>query len=186
LTVARCEAHSRAFTLYPVGWTPYGRAPLDGSEAVFGVSREVAGACSLSAVPGVRRTQVRAIRLAALWLGLAGAGHESVASALDLDRGPHAERRVAYGRAPTWHRRARLVSETYAAVRPDRRIERLLRAGFRSGVLGRPWGVDSATGALMVLVSSAEAAALRPRSGASTTLPAFGAGEGAVEDSAIG
>lgn len=28
LGVAACRAHGRAFTLYPPGWTPYGRAPL--------------------------------------------------------------------------------------------------------------------------------------------------------------
>jgi hypothetical protein len=183
LTVARCRVHELAFTLYPLGWTPYGRVPLiavSPDAALLSSALEVAASPSLSATPGHRRTRVRAIRIAALWLGLSGDRHGAVAAALDFDLAAHEARRSAYARAPTWHRRAQIVTEAHGAMSPDRRLERLLMAGFRAGCIGRPWGVDSVTGALVPLVSSSESAASRgppAPSAASTTWPTFAPGE---------
>lgn len=186
LTVVRCRVHEVAFTLYPLGWTPYGRAPVaaaQDSETVFGSVLETAAARSLSSLSGYRRTRIRAIRRAALWLGVTGVHHEGVAEALGFDLAPHVARRSAYARGPTWHRRAKRVAEAHRAIASDRRLVRLVVAGFRSGWLGRPWSVEPTSGALVPLVSRSESGAIppcAPRPDPSTTLPAFGADEGAI------
>ena len=155
LTVLRCRTHGVAFTVYPVGWTPYDRAPLVAAasqETVFTPALQVAEASSLSAASGHRRSLVRVIVRAAAWLGLTGTGHEQVAAALDMDLAPHLARRGEYARATTWHRRAGLVAEAHRVVPAERQVERLLVAGWRGGCCGRPWRVDPQTGALAARV----------------------------------
>lgn len=152
LTVVRCWVHGVAFTLYPLGWTPYGRAPVVGDGSLFELVLEVASARSLSAAAGYRRTHVRAIAWAACWLGLCASQHEAVAAALDFDLAPHTRRRAAFARGWSWYGRAKLVSEAHRAIASDRRLERVLVAGFRSGCLGRPWVITCVSGTLMALV----------------------------------
>jgi len=99
LVVAVCHAHRQYFTLYPPGWTPWGRVPVqavaeDGSVAwgatQFGAARDAARGVlwpvgSVGA-PGCGRTQLRRIRQCAKWLGIdAGrAVTEQAAGTLEL------------------------------------------------------------------------------------------------------
>lgn len=165
LMVAVCGQHRRAFTLYPVGWTPYGRASIDGADGVLSVVVAVAAASALSAAPDTRRAQVRAIRLAAVWLGLFGSSSEEIGDVLGHDLSVQAGLHDAFAQAGTWHRRAAVVAQAVEAIREPDHIQRLLRAGVRAGVLGRVWGVDPTCRALMALVPPWDAAVLGARSG---------------------
>ncbi|MCP4655604.1 MAG: hypothetical protein GY856_09320 [bacterium] len=90
LIVARCGPHARAFTLYPLGYTPYSRAPLvhrapDGmaadeapGETLFSAASDVAAGTRwpesdphLWRTGGVRTTQRRRVLLTMLLLGVA-------------------------------------------------------------------------------------------------------------------
>jgi len=160
LTVSRCWTHGRFFTLYPPGWTPYGREPVevrraasDGATTVLSAALSVASAPSLRALSGYRRTLGRKIVRAALWLGVVGESGESVAAVLGMDLHAHVARRRAYARASTWRDRAQLGAEALAAIeRTAVRWQRLLVAGYHAGLCGRPWLTDPRSGVLVPLV----------------------------------
>lgn len=191
LTVVRCRVHALAFTLYPMGWTPYGRAPVESldasAETMLSPVKEVAMATSLAAVAGHRRTRIRAIELLSLWLGVVGPSHEAVAVALQVDLAAHRARRAAY-RGSTWHQRAGLVVEAHTSLEACGRLHRMLVAGYRSGCLGPPWRVDAETGALAPFCPPESSLQPRPppESEPSTTLSTFGAAEEAVEGQGTG
>lgn len=160
----RCRAHELAFTVYPPGHVPYGRAPLvvlgpDGSELVPPRDGVESGALARAAADarngelwprdsggeGVRTTQRRHVRSAALLLGLASSAVIApalAAAVLHLPEGQLVEiaRRVAGSRSLS-----RLGSEVSAVLgllarRGGRWLaDRLAVLGHLAGWWGSPW-----------------------------------------------
>jgi hypothetical protein len=92
-------------------------------------------------------TQQRHLRRSAELLGLAGslrlAGE--VAELLDLDGLEHTAARTRYLAAGGPRQRGEAVVSVLLALDPGR-YERLLAAGHRAGLWGRPWRIDPVTG----------------------------------------
>lgn len=92
-------------------------------------------------------TQQRHLRRSAELLGLAGSQRLAgeVVELLDLEGLEHAAARAGYLAAGGPRQRGEAVVSVLLALAPGR-YERLLAAGHRAGLWGRPWRIDPATG----------------------------------------
>lgn len=92
-------------------------------------------------------TQQRHLALSGALLGLAGGERLAgeVAELLDLDGLEHGRARVLYRNASGLRQRGEAVVSVLVALDPGR-YERLLAAGHRALLWGRPWWIDPATG----------------------------------------
>lgn len=92
-------------------------------------------------------TQQRHLGRSGELLGLAGPDGQAgeVAELLDLDALEHAGARAGYRSARGLRQRGAAVVSVLLALDP-RRYERLLAAGHRAGLWGRPWWIDPLTG----------------------------------------
>ena len=135
LYVVRCQTHSRAFTLYPPGWYPWGRAPADDGFAaakdaaagdLWPESRDAAGQPSAT-------TQRRQIVRCAMWLGLSGdvRDGEAVCDVLRVPLAAHADARRHWAVAGRRDARGRVIADVLAAVPETGRGERLLKVVTR-------------------------------------------------------
>ena len=155
LAVAVCHAHGRYFTLYPPGWTPWGRIAVqamaeDGSPAwpstVFVAAVDAAAGrmwpeTSVGAL-GCGRTQSRWLARCGRWLGLAGTVEtgERAACELTLPLASALAARAAFVGSARRRSRGQAVEQvlnvrTWGAAD----LRSLLVVGGRSGVCGRAW-----------------------------------------------
>lgn len=183
LVIVQCVAHRRCFTLYPIGWVPYGRtaqvpapaAPCDATEASQGPAW---GETAFGVVPrwlevavdrdlaSDRRTRTRLVALSARWLGLSGtvADAEYASSLLSGRLAVWIAARAAYQAAPRWRSRAEAVDGALSAIADsDDLWQRMLRVGHWMGACGPAWLVDVSTGAIVPLVPTGERTS--PRAG---------------------
>ena len=153
LLVIRCVVHNRSFTIYPPGFTPYGRrrlvprhqrwaatifeAVLDASEGERWSDTGQQG--------GWWSTQWRHLERLGELLGLGGGDRvgERVAQVLGVALHVHIEARTAFG-IGGFHRRGRAVRKVLKAVRDAGGdvLRRLLRAGYAAGQWGRGFWAD--------------------------------------------
>lgn len=153
LVVAVCHAHGRHFTLYPPGWTPWGRVPVLPSEeseteawesTLFVAPMDAASGVlwpelSVGAV-GCARTQGRWIRRCGQWLGLGSVDDvEHAAGTLGVPLSVLHDAHRGFAGA-----NRRLGGRVIADVLRERSWSlcdwrRLLVVGARSGVCGRAW-----------------------------------------------
>lgn len=149
LVVIVCVVHGCYFTVYPLGYVPYGRKCLisrekEDEETVFTAAIEAAdGSERWSEIGNDGRwwsTQWRQIRRAGELLGLGGDGQqgERAAMHLGIPLHVHLEARRQYGHQ-SFRQRGRAVVNTVQAVIAAGigRLWRLLRAGYAAGCLGR-------------------------------------------------
>jgi len=147
LLVVRCTAHGIYFTLYPPGWTPWGRKPIAGRpadetmlDAALDAACDAASGVLWPRHQGqeqdggkVARAQSRRIAHAARWLGLWGGDvlEDAVFEALGLDSlDAHRKARQEWANAPGRRRRGQLVVDILRELQSaDRVLERLLEAG---------------------------------------------------------
>jgi hypothetical protein len=148
--VIYCTVHDCYFTIYPVGYVPYGRKRLisedkDEEETVFTAAFEAADGCARWSEIGSegRRwwsTQWRQIGRAGELLGLSGeASHgEKVAVHLAIALHIHTEARGRFGHSSFRQRGLAVVDVVRAVIAAGvGRLWRLLRAGYAAGLLGR-------------------------------------------------
>lgn len=155
LVVAVCHAHGRCFTLYPPGWTPWGRVAVhavaeDGAAAwdstLFAAALDAAAGRlwpeeSLGAI-GCGKTQARWVARCGGWLGLGGgrASAERAACALELPLATALAAAAAFGGAADRRARGRAVDTVLRARSWGAAdLGHLLAVGTRSGVCGRAW-----------------------------------------------
>lgn len=143
LLVARCTTHGVYFTLYPPGWTPWGRKPVvaaSADETLFSAARDAASGLLWPRHQGreqsdgeVARTQSRDIENAARWLGLRETRdlEDAIFEALGLESlDAHQSARRMWAQATGRQPRARLVVDILDELDgADRLLERLLEAG---------------------------------------------------------
>jgi len=168
LVVAVCREHGVHFTLYPLGWVPYGR------EAVMDVSSSRANsspwsksmfvACLAAAelqiwpreslgVPVCGLTQTRWIRRCGQWLGLSGSVSMAETASVELSTSlaEHLEGRQCFCGSRLRCEQGRAVVEVLASVAVDESLlSRLLAVGSMTGACGRAWSCDR-TGVLQPL-----------------------------------
>lgn len=171
LTVACCDTHEVAFTLYPPGFVPYGRAPIapvthDGAQILGDppriVWRDTLLAAALDASRGrpwrrvVRggsetwSTQVRRITWSIALLGLGPLSDDDRhrhALALGVDTLDLLDGARAIAATPGYRSRGGAVKLLLDRVAGARLLERLLIAGHLAGLWGPPlvWDVGSRT-----------------------------------------
>jgi hypothetical protein len=165
LQVLRCHTHGEYFTIYPQGFTPYGRqriAPAStGPEAAVGrrdrwaSTMFEAAAQAAEGEVGVRdagfdegpskprhSTQRRRVHVAARLLGLATGDErraDSVAQALDLPGLDHRQARGRFAVAATLRERGLVILSVLERMPLSGGLERrLLCAGFLVGLWGQP------------------------------------------------
>jgi len=168
LTVLRCEAHGRAFTLYPPGHRPYGRVAVvalaPSGEAVRGADR-FAGTLFEAARDAARGTAwprersggserwwgtqdrrlEHAARLTGVAPGLTVEVRQELASLLDVDLLLLTGRSTSTGYRDLGH----AVCQVLDALRPGPCVvDRLGAAGAHVGLWGEPLRFDPSTGAL--------------------------------------
>lgn len=158
VVVAQCTEHGCCFTLYPLGWAPYGRDPVvdvehqgDWKRTLFRIILVTVAAASSRELDGHRRTRHRWIARAARWLGLAGeaAAGQEIAGRLRVGLAVHGQKRRAYVGARLWSERARCVDAILRACSTGADLLwGLLACGHVAGVVGRPWRVCASSGAL--------------------------------------
>jgi hypothetical protein len=154
LVVIVCVVHGRYFTLYPVGYVPYGRKRLiseekDDKETFFSAAFDAAdGSERWSEIGNDGRwwsTQWRQILRAGELLGLGGDGRASERAAMHLGISlhVHVEACRQYGQK-SFRQRGRAVIKTVQAVIAAGvgLLWRLLRAGYAAGCLGRSFYAD--------------------------------------------
>ena len=164
LTVATCTEHGVSFTLYPIGWVPYGRAAVvdrsgDWSRTLFAVVVSIAATTPVRSMPGYRRTHQRRVVRAGRWVGVAGPDRagETAAGVLGVGLAIHHASRAAYASASGWHGRARAIATSLEAVRgSDDLWRRALAAGYHGRLCGRALQVCPTSGALLPLVRRRE------------------------------
>lgn len=164
LVIVMCLDHRKYFTLYPPGFTPYGRAPVapvapqgracgpddEGIEPWVGTLFEAAVLATPEKVERCIRascrphwpTLHRQVQRSAVWLGLDGSLRtgEKVAGHLDVGLSVHSKARQGYATAEGMRGRAACVVAVLEAVPDDALLlHRMLRAGHAAGVLGRVW-----------------------------------------------
>lgn len=159
VAVMRCSSHGLAFTAYPAGHVPYGRAPLvvvapDGSDVAGGVSSG-AMAAAMDARKGrlwpregaadwVQGTQRRRVQEAATLLGLAASEPDAAVAAavLHLPTGRLVEvaGRLAESRdLVTWGREVIGVVESLVRRGGRWLMDRFAVLGHLAGWWGKPW-----------------------------------------------
>jgi len=167
LAVVRCREHSgSAFTLYPPGYTPYGRRPvapvslsgqvLRDGESSEPVWRRSVFSASLDASDefrwprtgvDVRRTQGRQLDAAQRLLGLGLLDDDALSRQATLLGVPTLGLRTARARTRTesWTARGAAVVSILDELEVDGRLlDRLLLAGAGAGLWGRPLRWDRA------------------------------------------
>lgn len=156
LVVVRCVTHGRCWTLYPLGFAPFLRAPLTSTAGWMHTlfAAVLLAASGQPAWPRQQRpaadpapwwrTQTRHIARAALILGLLEADD---APALMLGVPLHTvHKAIAAFKAATGFRdRARAIASILDGADTLDRERRLRRAAQRVGALGRAWEVDGCT-----------------------------------------
>lgn len=172
LPVLRCRTHGEYFTIYPQGFTPYGRqrvAPAStGPEAAVGGRDPWAGTMFEAAAQtaegevGVRdagfdegpskprhSTQRRRVHVAAWLLGLATGDErraDRVAQALNLPGLDHRQARAQFAVASTLRKRGLVILSVLGRMPLNGALDRrLLCAGFLVGLWGRPALWDART-----------------------------------------
>lgn len=160
LTVAQCRHHGGGFTVYPLGWVPFGRQPIsvvspEGYAAVGGdeevtlwsAARDVARGrwwprSGAGPSEGVLRTQLRRLAWAGRLLGLSASTgareRERVGEVLAVGQ---LSLREAAGRyaGRSWRSRGQAVCDVLSMRSArGRTLDGLLRAGHRAGLWGRP------------------------------------------------
>lgn len=171
LLVVECETHGIAFTVYPLGHVPYGRAAVvpveqqgqllhaeDGADAweqtIMGAAQDAAQGQAWPRVGGdssspVRswRTQGRRIRQAAEILGLIGAQPSPLVGPFGVSALGHRECVAAFGEASGYQSRGAavcmLIGELQSASWSQ--LDLILSAGFAAGQWGKPWRWDGAS-----------------------------------------
>jgi len=165
LLVVRCIVHNRSFTIYPPGFTPYGRRRLvprhQRWEATIFEAALDAGEgegerwSDTGQQGGWWSTQWRHLRRIGELFGLGGDGRlgERVAQLLRVDLHVHLEAREAFG-AGGFRRRGRAVRQVLVAVRDAGGdvLRRLLRAGYAASLWGRGFWADPRWGLRPVMV----------------------------------
>ncbi len=157
LIVAVCHAHGRHFTLYPPGWTPWGRIPVQTSD---GAMEETVFVAALDAAEGqlwpvesvgargCARTQLRWLRRCGGWLGLMGSERdvELAASLLGLPLAAHLTAHQRFLEARDRRTAGRIVREILDLGQwPVTRLRSLLIVGAHGGVCGPAW-ITASTG----------------------------------------
>lgn len=154
LAVAVCHEHRRYFTLYPPGWTPWGRTPVcsttaqgrtDWATTLFVAALDAAAGdlwpVESCGALGCAKTQARWIHRGARWLGVAGTERatEAAASVLDLPLSELVRARSQF--AGAGRRRGGRALEPLLQQRAwaETDLRRLLVVGGRAGVCGRAW-----------------------------------------------
>jgi len=160
LVVARCRTHAVAFTIYPPGYVPYGRAPtvpvdlagrpvrtpsgsLSWPATIFGAAIDAAAGRRWpleGTEPGARRTQGRRLALTAPLLGLCLATdertRERIASSLSIPLlALRQVPRASLHAGGSWSERGQMITSVLALLREPRRV---LAAGEVAGLWGRP------------------------------------------------
>jgi hypothetical protein len=150
--VAKCDFHAGFFTLYPVGFEPYGRkkvAPQRGRGEGWRQTIFVAAVAAAAGEPAWPRefdggpgwwTQRRHIERAAMRLGLMSPIREaeSIAETLGVGVMVHGQARGEYALAAGFRSRARATVRVLDAMPADGVLERVLGAGHLAGGLA-PW-----------------------------------------------
>jgi len=170
VAVMRCSRHALAFTAYPAGHVPYGRAPLvvlapDGSDVAGGVLSGAMAAAKDAregrlwpreeAVDAVQATQRRRVLEAATLLGLAASEPDAAiaAAVLHLPTGRLVEvaRRLSEVRdLVTWGCEVSGLVETLARRGGRWLMDRFAVLGHLAGRWGRPWRWVSQGGARLL------------------------------------
>ena len=148
LLVVVCREHRRHFTIYPPGFAPYLRAPLDpqARQSVFTPASSVAGGerRPRESLGGpCWRTQRRWLSRLAVLLGLVGqAEGEAQRELLGVSLSAHTRARQL-AQPGEWRRLAQAIVEVVTALgRVDDPLRGLLRAGQRVGRWGRAFAID--------------------------------------------
>ena len=161
LVVAICHAHGRYFTLYPPGWTPWGRVPVheggdDGDDGDDGAAawRRTMFVAALDAAEGrlwpvesvgaigCGRTQSRWLQRCGAWLGIGSdvCAAERAAGVLGLPLAAVVEARIAFLAVPDRRSRGKSVRELLGLRSWGAGdLKALLVVGGRDGVCGRAW-----------------------------------------------
>lgn len=147
LMVLRCLEHGRHYTVYPLGYAPYLRCPLDseGDSSLFEAARDGAIGEAWPRGPsaeGCWRTQTRRIAYLAMLLGLLASRvstQDEVAEALGVTLHSHRASASVLGSPEAGYR-----SRSLAIMGIVDQVEhplRFLKAGYLTGVIGRAWHV---------------------------------------------
>ncbi len=167
LVILVCEEHGCVFTVYPLGWFPFGRRPLprtrkellqvllgDVEETFFGRLQRMQSE-PWSTMEGYRRTVRRQFERAANFVGLtATSKSNAVLEALSVDLIKLVEVQRGYARATRWHERAELIAALLGEMKladgdPESRLlQRLQHVGYVTGNVGRVWWVEADSGGL--------------------------------------
>lgn len=168
LVVLWCKTHGCAFTVYPLGWYPYGRRPLpvtreellqvltgEAEDTLFGALQRLQSQ-PWSSMEGYRRTLRRQFACVADFVGLtATGGSNAVLAALGVDLLQLVEARKRYARSSAWRERGGAMAELLGAVAAaaDGELEwlllqRLQHVGYVTGNVGQVWWVQMDSGAL--------------------------------------
>lgn len=161
MAVIRCQSHRRFFTIYPLGFVPYGREQLPTEQAEVELSN---GASALEAVlhaadeemdrwpdwgdcqgkPRWASTQWRQIAKWGQWLGLSGTATigQQICVSLGVPLHEHAAARVEYEQGGYRHRGRAIVQVLRTVARLGGLLLRLLRAGIVAGLVGRSFLAD--------------------------------------------
>lgn len=162
LIVAVCREHGTYFTLYPPGWTPYGREPVVDVEPTWdrpkgrAWSKSIFAVCLAAAAlqmwpresvgaPACGLTQTRRIRRCGQWLGLSGSVSmaEMASVGLGTPLATHLERQRCFSRSSKRLAQGRAVAELLDWVPNDEGLwHRLLAVGSMTGACGRAWSCD--------------------------------------------
>jgi hypothetical protein len=154
LTVIHCKTHGRFFTIYPQGFSPYGRRKLPVQEVDIETAPALEAVCDAAddetprwpdfddpegVEPGWASTQWRQICRWGRWLGLSGSEAEGqrIAMALSVPLYEHAIARRRYRQGRYRHRGRAILRLLRVAGGAGGLLRRLLRAGFIAGLLGR-------------------------------------------------
>lgn len=143
LLVVRCTTHGVYFTLYPPGWTPWGRKPVVAAsvdQTLFSAARDASSGVLWPRHQAreqndgkVARAQSRHIAYAARWLGLWGGDglEDAIFEALGLDSlDAHQKARQRWAQASGRKVRGQLVVDVVEELQGGAfLLERLLQAG---------------------------------------------------------
>ena len=168
LVVLRCKTHDCAFTVYPLGWYPYGRRPLPctreellqvlmgKAEGTFFGALQRLQREPWSSMEGDRRTLRRQLTRAADFVGLTATGESgAVLEALGVGTLQLTEAQKRFAQSSDRHERAKVIVELLDAVATAAdgefewlTLQRLQHVGYVTGNVGRVWWVQKDSGAL--------------------------------------
>ncbi len=171
LLVVECETHGIAFTVYPLGHVPYGRAavvPVDlegqllraaegagaWEQTIMGAAQDAAEGRAWprvgsdpSSPAGSWRTQGRRITQAAEILGLTGSQASPLVGPFGVSALGHRESIAAFGEATGYRSRGAAVCLLVGEVERASwsQLDLILLAGVAVGRWGKPWRWDGAS-----------------------------------------